>query len=405
MIIGESPEKTPAKLRILMLAWEYPPHMIGGLARAVCDLSRHLTAKGHQVHVITGQSAVSPLFETMEGVHIHRAQGLHSLERLDFIDWVFQMNLAFVDAIHNLTAQGVDFDLVHAHDWLVYYAARACKKTYKLPLIATIHATEFGRNQGLLETELQKRINRLEGKLVLEADQIIVCSHAMVKEVSQLFSLPSDQIARIPNGVEPYLESGLDSDLVSPFLLEIINPLKDELLVCYLGRLVYEKGVHILIEAIGLVAAQIPQVKLLIAGIGPAQEWLEELASSHAEHVQFLGFLADIDKHYLLKQSVLFVAPSLYEPFGISLLEAMASGTPVIVSEVGGLTEIVKHEVNGCIVPPNDARALAFQIMELLQAPEYGIQLGETARANVAIDFNLSHIADATVKCYLTLMA
>jgi 1,4-alpha-glucan branching enzyme len=403
MIIGELPEPL-VKLRILMLAWEYPPHMIGGLARAVCDLSRHLAAKGHKVHVITSHSAVSPLFETMDGVHIHRAQALHSLERLDFIDWVFQMNLAFVDVIHTLTEQGLDFDLVHAHDWLVYYAAKDCKQTNKLPLIATIHATEFGRNQGLLETGLQKRIHSLECKLVLEADQIIVCSHAMVKEVSQLFPLPTNQIARIPNGVEPYPESGPDRVLVCPHLLDTINPLKDELLVCYLGRLVYEKGVHILIEAMGLVASQIPQVKLLIAGIGPAQEWLEELALPHAEHVQFLGFLADIDKHYLLKHAELFVAPSLYEPFGISLLEAMASGTPVIVSEVGGLTEIVEHGVNGCIVPPNDMRALALQIMELLQSPEYRIQLAETARANVAIDFNLSHIADTTVKCYLTLI-
>jgi 1,4-alpha-glucan branching enzyme len=404
MIICETRD-TPAKLRILMLAWEYPPHMIGGLARAVCDLSRHLAAMGHNVHVITSYSAVSPLFETMDGVHIHRAQVLHSLERLDFIDWVFQMNLAFIDVIHSLTAQGLDFDLVHAHDWLVYYAAKECKQTNKLPLIATIHATEYGRNQGLLETELQKRIHSLESKLVREADQIIVCSHAMVKEVSQLFSLPTDQIARIPNGVEPYPKSGPDRGLVSTNLLEAINPLQDEQLVCYLGRLVYEKGVHILIEAMGLVAARVPQAKLLIAGIGPAQEWLEELALPHAEHTQFLGFLADIDKHYLLQHAELFVAPSLYEPFGISLLEAMASGTTVIVSEVGGLTEIVQHGVNGCIVPPDDVQALAVQIIELLQSPpEYRIQLAKTARANVAIDFNLSHIADTTVKCYRALI-
>jgi 1,4-alpha-glucan branching enzyme len=403
MIIGES-QDTQAKLRILMLAWEYPPHMIGGLARAVCDLSRHLAALGHHVHVITSHSGDSPLFETMDGVHIHRAQALHSLERLDFIDWVFQMNLAFVDVIHTLTAQGVDFDLIHAHDWLVYYAAKECKQTNKLQLAATIHATEYGRNQGLLETELQKRIHSLEGKLVLEADQIIVCSHAMVNEVSHLFSLPTHQIVQIPNGVEPFPKSGPDRELVSTHLLETINPLKNEQFVCYLGRLVYEKGVHILIEAMSLVADRIPQVKLLIAGVGPEQEWLEELAYPLAEHAQFLGFLADMDKHYLLQHAELFVAPSLYEPFGISLLEAMASGTPVIVSEVGGLTEIVKHGVNGCIVPPDNVRALAFQIMELLQSPEYRIQLAKTAKANVAIDFNLSHIADTTVKCYRTLI-
>jgi 1,4-alpha-glucan branching enzyme len=387
-----------------MLAWEYPPHMIGGLARAVCDLSRHLAALGHDVYVITSHTAHSPLFETTDGVHIHRAQALHSLERLDFIDWVFQMNLAFVDVIHTLSAQGLDFDLVHAHDWLVYYAAKECKQTNKLPLITTIHATEYGRSQGLLETELQKRIHGLENKLVLEADQIIVCSHAMVKEVSRLFSLPIDQIAQIPNGVEPHPESGPDPELVSTQMLETFNSLRDEQIVCYLGRLVYEKGVHILIEAMSLVAARISQVKLLIAGIGPAQEWLEELAVPLAENIQFLGFLADIDKHYLLQHAELFVAPSLYEPFGISLLEAMASGTPVIVSDVGGLTEIVKHGVNGCIVPPNDVQALAFQIVELLHAPEYGIHLAKTAKAKVEIDFNLSHIADTTVKCYRTVI-
>jgi 1,4-alpha-glucan branching enzyme len=403
MIIGESHDPA-AKLRILMLAWEYPPHMIGGLARAVCDLSRQLAALGHNVHVITSHTTESPLFETMDGVHIHRAQALHSLERLDFIDWVFQMNLAFVDVIHALTAQGLEFDLVHAHDWLVFYAAKACKHTNKLPLITTIHATEYGRNLGILETELQKRIHSLEGKLVLEADQIIVCSHAMVREVSELFSLPAHQIAQIPNGVEPCLKNRPDREHVSAHLLEIFDSLKDEQIVCYLGRLVYEKGVHTLIEAMSLVAARIPDVKLLIAGTGPAQEWLQELALPLAEHAQFLGFLADTDKHYLLQQAELFVAPSLYEPFGISLLEAMACGTPAIVSGVGGLKEIVKHGQNGCIVLPNDAQALALQILELLQSPEYRTQLAKAAKANVKTDYNLSLMADSTVKYYQTLV-
>ena len=93
----------PSKLRILMLAWEYPPHVIGGLARAVCDLSRHLAADGHTVHVITCLSPGCLPYEVSEGVHIHRAEVLHTTDSLHFLDRVFQMNMAFTDLMLGLS--------------------------------------------------------------------------------------------------------------------------------------------------------------------------------------------------------------------------------------------------------------------------------------------------------------
>jgi 1,4-alpha-glucan branching enzyme len=400
--ISSEPEQPIPKLRILMLAWEYPPHIIGGLARAVCGLSRQLTAMGHSVHVVTCQSPEVPLpmHEFHQGVHIHRARALQSLDPVNFIDWVFQMNLAFVDTMQALTEQGLKFDLIHAHDWLVYYAAKACKQQSKLPLIATIHATEYGRNQGNLEAELQKRIHSLECRLALEADRVIVCSHAMMKEVSQLFALPDDTIVRIPNGIVPYHKLGPASPEVSVRLIETFRELKQDRILCFLGRLVYEKGVHILIDAMHLVTSQLPNVKILIAGTGPAQEWLQNLALPLGDRVQFLGFLEEADKHFFLQHAELCLIPSLYEPFGIALLEAMANGTPVIVSDVGGLAEIITHGVNGCVVPPDNAPAWASQIIELLQNPVYGFQLANAAESLVHTDFTWTEIAASTVDVY-----
>ncbi|WP_239696773.1 1,4-alpha-glucan branching protein domain-containing protein [Paenibacillus oryzisoli] len=398
---GANQQIQPSKLRILMLAWEYPPHVIGGLARAVCDLSKGLAADGHSVHVITCQSPGCLPYEVSEGVHIHRAEVLPTTDSLHFLDRVFQMNLAFADLMLSLIRQGIAFDLVHAHDWLVYYTAHVAKQQAHLPLLATIHATETGRNLGKLESPLQKRIHTLEGKLTEAADHLIVCSHAMGQEIKALFHIPIHQITVIPNSVSPLLKPDSTLFTLNSLLADAVSHGgKPQRVLAFLGRLVYEKGVHILLAAMPQVLAQYPDAKLVIAGVGPEQDRLEELALSLGDQVSFAGFLGEADKNLLLQSAEICIFPSLYEPFGLVALEAMANGTPLIVSDTGGLAEIVSHGVNGCTCPPGDADALAAQIIQLLEQPEYASQLAANALRTVHSEYNWKKIGSMTTQVY-----
>lgn len=400
-----APHRHATKLRILMLAWEYPPHVIGGLARAVCDLSRQLASDCHTVHVITCQSPGCPSYEVSEGVHIHRAEVLSTADSLHFLDSVFQMNMAFTDIMLGLSRQGHVFDLVHAHDWLVYYTAHVAKQELRLPLLATIHATETGRNLGKLESPLQKRIHTLEGKLTEAADHLIVCSLSMQQEVKALFHIPIHQITPIPNGVASFHKPDPSLSTMNPMLADAISAQgKPQRILAFLGRLVYEKGVHTLLAAMPIVLASFPDSKLVIAGTGPERDPLEELALGLGDRVRFTGFLDETDKCLLLQSAELCIFPSLYEPFGLVALEAMASGTPLIVSDTGGLAEIVSHGINACTFPPGDSEALAAQIIQLLEQPNYAAKLASTALRSVHTNYDWAKIGSLTTHVYETVI-
>ncbi|MEW9699836.1 1,4-alpha-glucan branching protein domain-containing protein [Paenibacillus sp. SI8] len=409
-VVGSLPTSLPAylsaaspgkSLRILMLAWEYPPRIIGGLARAVCDLSKQLAAAGHTVHVITCFSPECHSYELADGVHVHRVPILQSIQSIAFLDWVFQMNMAFADMMIRLSQQDQSFDVIHAHDWLVGYAAKESKRTLRIPLVATIHATEFGRNQGVLETDIQKRIHRLEAKLSLEADHLIACSQYMQTEVIRLFELSDNQITHIPNGVGPYASPSPSLQTTNPVLHSaVIGADTGDRIICFLGRLVLEKGVHTLIAAMNLVLERFPQAKLVIAGAGPEENSLRTQACSLGDRVSFTGFLDESDKQLLLHTAELCVFPSLYEPFGLVALEAMASHTPLIVSDTGGLAEIVKHGIDGYKVTAGSIDALACQIIKLLEHPELAARIADAAAVKVQHAFNWNDIRTATTEVY-----
>lgn len=393
-------------LRILMLAWEYPPHVIGGLARAVRDLSVQLAYAGHEVHVVTCLAPDCLPYEHLDGVHIHRVEVLSTPEPLHFLDWVFQMNMAFTDIILSLSAQGVPFDIIHAHDWLVYYAAKECKHALQLPLLATIHATESGRNLGKLDTPVQKRIHALEHKLAHEADHLVICSSYMQQEVMHLFHIPFHKMTHIPNGVMPFRVPAVNDSTANLTLSQVVTPGEvSSPLLAFLGRLVYEKGVHILIEAMQLVLKEYPAAHLVIAGTGPELEALLRLAAPLGDRISFTGFLDETDKSLLLHKAELCVFPSLYEPFGLVALEAMASGTPLIVSDTGGLSDIVDHGLNGCKVPPGDANVLASHMIQLLQNPAAASELAANALTKVNESFGWKQIAAITLTVYSKLIA
>ncbi len=386
------PANARRSYRILILSWEYPPKTVGGLARHVHDLSCALAALGDEVHVITCPAPDRGIYTLEQGVHVHRISP-ELLTAENFMDWVGQLNNGMVKLSGKLVKVFGAFDLVHAHDWLVGEASKQICSQMNLPLVATIHATEYGRNHGL-HSNLQEHIHSLEKELTDQATLLIGCSRYMGLEIADLFNQPTGKITIIPNGVEP---ENILPDKEKPLYH---NGREKNLL--FLGRLVPEKGVQVLIEALPAILQKAGPVRLFIAGKGPYQPELVELAQSLgvADRVIFFGYVNDHDRNELLDRSDVAVIPSLYEPFGIVALEAMAAGLPVVVSDTGGLRDVIEHGMDGYCAPPGDAALLAFYISELLNNPELARHFTKRARRNVAVKYNWRQIASETLKVY-----
>jgi glycosyltransferase involved in cell wall biosynthesis len=384
-------------MRIMMLSWEFPPQKVGGLSQHVFELSRSLVAAGYQVDVLTSGGENLPEKETMEGIDAWRVAPYHGGKERDFIDWVQRLNFALLERGVILFNHKGKYDLIHAHDWLVTYAARGLKNIFNIPMLATIHATEFGRNSGLHNGD-QRYISDLEWWLSYEAWKVICCSKHMKEELQYVFQVPGDKVVVIPNGIRP---EAYEAAGIRP-VMEGISFLPDEKIIFYIGRLVPEKGVQVVLDAAPDILQRFPQTKFIIAGTGPYEEYLKNRARELGLEgkVFFCGYINDQTRNELYNSATVAVFPSLYEPFGIVALEAMISRTPVVVSAVGGLEEIIEHQVDGLKAYPGDSRSLAEQICRLLENEEWAASLAEKAYQKASNTFSWNKIARKTAEVY-----
>ena len=249
-------------MKILMLSWEYPPRIVGGIARVVHDLSKRLIKDGHEVYVVTYKDGDVPYYENDKGVHVHRIDN-YIIHPNNFIDWVMQMNFNMIAKVNELIEKEGKFDVIHAHDWLVAYAAKTLKNSYNIPLVATIHATEAGRNKGIYD-ETQRYINDTEWLLTYEASEVIVNSNFMKGDIQRLFGLPFEKINVVPNGINLTAFSGVERD----YDFRRQYAADNEKIILFMGRLVYEKGVQHLISAMPKIIQNYNDVKLIVAGKG-----------------------------------------------------------------------------------------------------------------------------------------
>jgi glycogen(starch) synthase len=324
-------------LRVLLVSWEYPPIVEGGLARHVRKLSEQLVRAGHEVHVLTRGGGRLGAEEERHGVIVHRVREPDfPTDDLDaFIAWVEHMNA-------DMLAAGVElggFELVHSHDWLVAAAGRALARRRRVPWLVTVHATEFGRHQGWVDKHPQSHIHGVEQRMVRAADRVITCSHFMRGQVTDVFGVAAERVTVIPNGIDP-----LDLQPVADLpRLRARFAAPDERLVLLVGRLVYEKGFHLALDALPGLIRRVGRVRFLVAGSGVAEAELKAQAARLGlmSHGTFVGWTGDEVLHSLYRIADLCVVPSLYEPFGLVALEAMASGCPTIVADTGGLREVV----------------------------------------------------------------
>jgi glycosyltransferase involved in cell wall biosynthesis len=317
-----------------------------------------------------------------------------------FYDDVERANQLLGIVAMRIVAEEGPFDVMHVHDWLTGWAGFAVQERYGIPLVTTIHATERGRGRGFLHHHMSGAIDQAESNLAHRSDAIITCSRAMQLEVERYFGVAPDRISVIPNGVDGQRFNGLRAAVESGFRKRFAEP--HERIVFNVGRLVYEKGADLLIEAVPLVLAQAPNTRFVIAGQGPLWPTLQQrVAALQVEsQVVLTGFLSDQDRDSLYAVADCCVFPSRYEPFGIVALEAMAAGAPVVVADVDGLASVVTHEKTGLTAYADDVGSLAWAIVQTLADAPSAAMRAAAARARLEESFSWRAIAELTLERY-----
>jgi glycogen synthase len=384
--------------RVLLLSWEYPPVIEGGLARHVRKLAEALVRQGAVVDVLTRGIGESHGAESRGGVTVHRVREPSWPRDLDrFVAWVERMNEDMLAAGEALAAER-PYDLVHGHDWLVAHASAALADRLDVPYVTTIHATEHGRHQGWVQDEPQAHIHSVERWMSARADSVIVCSYYMRGHVADIFDIDERRVAVIPNGIDP-------GDLRPVGDLEALRAefaAPHEKLVLLVGRLVYEKGFQLALDALPGVIERVENVRFLVAGSGTHERELKAQAQrlGLSENGVFLGWIGDDALHSLYRIADLCVVPSIYEPFGLVALEAMASGCPCIVADTGGLREVVPSgERVGLRFNGGDAEHLGVMIERLLVDDALRDRLVAEASEHV-LRFDWDDIAQRTRTIY-----
>ncbi len=383
------------EMKIGTLTWEFPPRVVGGIARHCEGLAKALVKQSHEVYLFTLDFPGSPNYEDMDGVKVYRAST--ELGHPNFLTWVLLFNHFLSKRMADITSS-VDFDVMHVHDWLAAFSGISFKHYLKKPMVLTVHSTEVGRAQGLHSPD-SFSIDGIEWWAMYEADRVIVCSHSMKNEVCNHFNLPRDKVDVIPNAIDPtaYQTCSDPGDVRQRYGIGY-----GERLVLCVGRLVPQKGIEYFIRAIPNLSKSYPEAKYIIVGEGWSRDILEERAraSGHSDKIKFTGFASDNEVIDLMNSADVLVVPSIYEPFGIVALEGMASGVPVVASRVDGLAEIIEHDKTGVFVYPRSPDSIAWGISHVLSDPKHARRLTRNAKEILHKAYSWEAVAMKTVEVY-----
>ena len=382
-------------MNIGTLTWEFPPRVVGGIARHCEGLAKAFVKQGHDVYLFTLDFPGSPSYEEMGGVKVYRAST--ELGHPDFLTWVLLFNHFLTKRMADVLPS-VDFDVMHVHDWLAAFSGISFKHYTRKPMVLTVHSTEVGRAQGLHSPD-SFSINGIEWWSMYEADRVIVCSNSMKNEVCNHFNLPREKVDVIPNGID-----------VSKYQILVDRGAVrqrygvgwGEKLVLCVGRLVPQKGIEYFIRAIPSIARRYPEAKFVIVGEGWSRDILEgeARATGYAHKIRFTGFASDTEVINLMTSADVLVVPSIYEPFGIVALEGMATGVPVVASKVDGLAEVIEHERTGIFVYPRSPDSIAWGIDRVLSDPDHARWLADNAKDKLHKAYTWEVVAMKTVEVY-----
>ena len=410
-------------MRMIVLVYEYPPKIVGGLGTYAAEITRKFVLMDHDVTVFTmnDDQGSLPTREIWRGIEIHRPLHIDVSDSLpdvvadDVKKWGRGIQLFSKILVYNylsaskivnelIRKEGFKYDIVVAHDWLSVIAGVTIKKETGLPLVFHVHSTEKGRTLG----NGSEVVSNIELRGAKAADVIITVSYAMKDELIS-FGFPKDKIEVCYNGVDPqkYNPENVKAEEIKK-LREFYGLKEDDIMILFIGRLVGVKGVDKLVMAMPHVLSSHPKAKLVIVGVGDMQEYLKNLVNilKLQDVVRFnFNFVSEEERilHYAACDVAVF--PSLYEPFGIVALEAMSMERPVVVGAAGvsGLREIVipsGEDQCGYHVNGNNPADIAWGINNVLESEEKRRWLGKNGRKRVLNEFTWDKIAERTIAIY-----
>jgi len=408
-------------MNIGFLTWEFPPKIVGGLGTYSWEITREFVKMGHNVYVFTLNDGTLKTRELMSGVEVHRPLILDvssifpNIVREELRNWgpglkffsdIYLYNILTAGKIINqlIPQQGYKFDLFAVHDWLSSITGLIIKSNTNIPVVFHIHSTERGRTHGMgssIVSDLEKTMANL-------ADKIITVSYAMKDEL-RMYSFPVEKVEVIYNGVDP--EKYNPDKVAKEKVIEVRSQYSandDTNLILFIGRLTFIKGVDKLVQAMPLVLRDFPKTKLVIVGKGEMEDYIRSLIDQLGLKDKVLlinKFLPEEDRIIHYAASDLCVFPSLYEPFGIVALEAMAMKKPVVVGARGisGLREIVipsGPKQTGIHVNPYDPSDIAWGINAILENKDKMRLMGERGRERVLEEFTWEKAAKRTLEVY-----
>lgn len=386
------PYRTLEPMEVCFVSSEYPPRMFGGLGAHVEQLT---TALGQHPDVVNVDvvlpsrgPGIGDYQNAPSGVSLKSLSGRTGPDNPSYdvpVSWLKFANGA-ADKIDGLLADGVSVDILHCHDWVTVLAGLRCRWRHGIPVVFHLHLP----NRAPLPASV-------ENLGLACADAITVNSEAMRDELlvrSRNLELDPKPIRVIKNGVD----------------LDVFKPRSDwpadDGYVLFIGRVVKQKGLEYLLRAFYYVLQKFPDVKLKIVGNGELLPPLRRLSANlmiSARQVEFikpLPWLTRPEVASLYQGARVVVVPSIYEPFGMTALEALACQRPVVASRTGGLSELVRHDVNGFLAEPQDELDLAQWIMALLSDQDLRARLGRQGRARVTEEFTWNQIAHQFTRVY-----
>jgi glycogen synthase len=378
------------KPRILMFGWEFPPFNSGGLGVACQGLTKSLSERGFKVtFVMPRRLAVSSpharmIFAENPDVKIRSVNSVlepymtsksYLRDRVVQGDTIYGRDL--FEEVERYKMMGADiareeeFDIIYAHDWLSFGAGVEAKYATGKPLIVHVHATEFDRCGG---PNVNQHVYNVEKWGMEEADRVIAVSELTRQIIIKQYGIPPEKVRVVHNGID-------DSTKPAGAGWKRMRSLKASgyKIVLFLGRITIQKGPDYFIRAAARVLEHNPKVMFVVSGSGDMEEGMMKLAAqlNISQNVLFTGFLSGGDRHEMYTSSDLFVMPSISEPFGITPLEAMKLGTPVLISKQSGVSEIVQHALK---IDFWDVDEMANKILAVVGNPGLKETLSEYAR-------------------------
>lgn len=381
-------------MKILHIASEYPPAKVYGLGRFVHGLARAQAALGDEVHVLTNSHGGAQDDEVVDGVHVHRIAWPNPPRPSDGHGEVLQWNHGVVARLLERRDALADVDVVVCHDWLAAIAGREAARVLDRPLVATFHDEVVGKRAGVLDDQ-SRFVRDLEALLAHDADLVLANSGYIARQLQRNYGVPDERLGVAPGGVDPAVVAVSSLARVEDYRAALAR--EDEVLVVYVGRLDPEKGLETLCDAIAQVTSERQDVRFIFAGTGRLEGYLRERVGPAA---RFVGYVVGEALAYLYRAADIVVVPSTYEPLGLVALEAMLAGATVVVSDAGGLPELVRDTLDGLVVPAGNARDLAWALADLAEEGTYRRWLAWSAQARARETFSWPTVAQVAREQY-----